>query len=679
MGNSGKEHISVLLIDDDPEELIITRQLLARAKGLQAELAWAGSFEEGLAEVLTGRYDVCLADYHLGEHHGIDLVREAVSRGCPTPIILLTGQGGLDVDLRAMEAGAADYLVKGSTGTDQLERAIRYARERRRSEDRYREGERRFRAVFEATFQFMAVLNPEGTVLEVNQRSLELTGLQREAVIGCALWDCDWWQETGNDRTEVESAVRRARAGETIRYEARLRAADGEVAIVDFAVKPVVSESGDVELLVAEGHDITARVRAQEEVEALNRELERRVAHRTAQLQKNNKRLEREIAERISAQEQLLKAIEELESANQAKSTFITNLSHDIRTPLTTIIGYADVMAEGGSAHDKEIARLIRTGSHGLLRTLDSVLDLARLEGRQVRLHPIPLYLAGEAKDAIEMFKGSAGSNGVQLRVRECQPDIWAELDRAALARALMNLVGNAVKFTPKGEVCVEIDGDDASAVVRVVDTGIGIRPEFLPHVFEVFQQEARQGDSPIEGSGLGLSITRQLVEIMGGQIDVESEPGRGTTFTVRFARIPVLGSAGDSGPEVMLSENGRRDARILVVEDDPQTRALYERLLRGRYHVDIAADSETARPLLQNGHYHALIVDINLGRGRTGVDLLRMVRGLPGYNGVPIVACTAYALPGNREKFLNLGFDEYLSKPFTLEQLRQTLNRILQ
>ena len=271
----------------------------------------------------------------------------------------------------------------------------------------------------------------------------------------------------------------------------------------------------------------------------------------------------RDIRERKRAEQTLHRAKEHAEEMQQhaeemlrAKSALVNNVSHELRTPLTGIMGFADILKEEVAGEHQEFAELISESAERLMQTLNSVMDLAKLESGAVRLRPQRLCLAEEARAAARLLEGAARRRGLHLRVEEQAEGVEAQLDAACLHRVLHNLVGNAVKFTEEGGVTVEIDqqihfpsssgqqgdgqpGGAGWAVVRVRDTGIGIGEAFLPRLFEEFKQESEGLSRSHEGVGLGLAITKQLVDLMGGHISVESKRGGGTTFTIMLPCSP--------------------------------------------------------------------------------------------------------------------------------------------
>ena len=251
--------------------------------------------------------------------------------------------------------------------------------------------------------------------------------------------------------------------------------------------------------------------------------------------------LARNVEARRAYERGLVEAREQAETMARAKSAFLANMSHEIRTPLTAILGFAELLRDEVGHEHRDLAEAIEAGGRRLLGTLNSVLDLATLDARRATLRPRPLDVAEAVAESVALLRPLADARGLSLRV-EAAGAVPAVLDAAALDRVVTNLVGNAVKFTDRGGVTVRVRADGAAVTLSVVDTGVGIDPAFLPHLFAEFRQASEGDGRSHEGTGLGLAITHRLVGLMGGEIDVESTPGVGTAFTVTLPREPAAG-----------------------------------------------------------------------------------------------------------------------------------------
>ena len=392
----------------------------------------------------------------------------------------------------------------------------------------------------------------------------------------------------------------------------------------------------------------------------------------------------RDATDRHRYEEQLIQAKERAEEMLRLKTSFLNNMSHEIRTPLTSILGYAEILAEEVDRSQQEFAHTITKSAKRLQKTLNSVLDLARLESGEATLEPTELDVAKEVEDAVSLLSPLADQKNLFLKTESKTRDVFARLDSTCLNRIVNNLVSNAIKFTEDGSVTVIVDADSKHVYVRVKDTGIGISETFLNHLFDEFRQESTGLSRSHEGSGLGLAITKRLVDLMQGTIEVDSKKGVGSVFTVTFPRM--LKSNGALSPNGLDENAGAESAppdlpsvsekKILVVEDNPDTKDLVERILGSLYQVETTTEPEIALQYARRYSFDTLILDINLGAVQDGIDLLREIRTLSDYQDTPAIALTAYTMPGDRERFIEAGFDHYLGKPFTKQELLESIEQ---
>lgn len=386
-----------------------------------------------------------------------------------------------------------------------------------------------------------------------------------------------------------------------------------------------------------------------------------------------------DITVRRQMEEELIAEREKALQAVRFMNEFLANMSHEIRTPLAGVIGFAEVLEEELPNEHREIAQLIARGGNRLLRTLNSVLDFAKLKAHNHKLMPSPMNVVDRVQKHCRLLSGLAKQQNLTLEFKSDHDALYALLDPISLERILDNLIGNAIKYTKTGGIHVTVGLNEGLIEIYIKDTGIGINESFLSQIFEPFRQEYMGDDRPYEGVGLGLTITKRLVDLMKGEIRVESVQGEGSCFCVQF---PHLSEAiDDMAPESVTLPPANSDFlipkyRMLVVEDNLETQLLVKRLLKSNFDIVLTDSFDTAMVAFNNGTFDMVLLDINLGEKRTGTDLLHKLRALPGKEPFYAVAFTAYALPTDRSHFITQGFDDYLPKPFTRSDLHELLQR---
>jgi signal transduction histidine kinase/ActR/RegA family two-component response regulator len=421
--------------------------------------------------------------------------------------------------------------------------------------------------------------------------------------------------------------------------------------------------------------------------------LEQKVEQRTQELTSTNENLKNEIAQRERAQAELLEARDIAIEASRAKSGFLANMSHEIRTPLNAIIGMAELLSETPlNSEQLGYLRVFQHAGDTLLNTINDILDLSKLEAGQVTLELAEFDIRELVENTVEVLGVGAHDKGLALNCHFA-PDVPTMLlgDPARLGPVITNLVGNAIKFTEKGEVSVHVENDpEANAPgalrLRVCDTGIGIPPDKLNVIFESFAQADSSTTREYGGTGLGLTISRGLIGLMGGRIWVESTPGKGSTFhfTTRFevpdqsnARGLNRGSA-QKLPSVASSTTSKsRALRILLVDDSTDNRMLIQAYLRDTPHqITIAENGEIAMQKFVAGNYDLVLMDMQMPvmDGYNATKAIRTWESIHGVSPTAIIALTAYALKEEVQKSLDVGCTAHISKPIKKVQLLEAI-----
>ena len=512
-----KPAVRVLLVDDDEDEYVIVGDLLRAASADSYDLSWTSTYDQGLEAILATRCDVCLVDYRLGQRSGLELLAEVTAKSGHAQIIFLTGAGNRDLDVIATQAGAADYLIKGEVTAAVLERSIRYAVERGRT----------------------------------------------------------------------QKALRNA----------------------------------------------------------------------TAQAQ----------------------------ASNQAKSAFLASMSHEMRTPMNAILGMADVLLESPlNTEQVQYVEVIRRAGAGLLLLINDILDLSKIEAGHLQLERVAFDLEEVMDQAIELTAVKARDKGIMLLSR-LAPGVETCLvgDPAKLKQVLINLLGNAVKFTDSGEIVLTVRNDESGKPghmeIAVSDTGIGIPADKLETIFDDFTQADASTTRKYGGTGLGLGISRRLVEAMGGRLTATGSVGKGSTFGFTIQFDPAPEDACDVCA-ALTNHNGKRvllidvnETHSLMLREKLQTCGLESDVFR----LPVEALACLAENMAGKQPYSLAIVSDSCATGVDGFETAADIKRIAGE--LPIVLLACETRPGDFTRSAQAGLAGYAVKPVARGQLVRLVNEAIE
>ena len=558
-----------------------------------------------------------------------------VRRALPVVVILPTALGWLG--LRAQERGLLDtafgtaMLVLTLIG---LLAALLWwsARALAVHETALRESRDRFSLVFaKAPFGAALARLPGGEIVDINDAFREMFGFSREQVIG----------KTSLDLGLHVDPAQRTRLLEQLQRDGFVR--DQELVLLDRARQErrylnniTIIEIGGMKHLLTTVQDITDRKRAEDALRASSAALV---------------------------------------AADRMKDEFLATLSHELRTPLTAIVGWSQMLLDGNlDTRDQQVAlQAIRSSARAQAELIEDVLDVSRIVTGKMRLHRYDAELTEAVEAAAATVRPAAEAKRIQLRL-SLEPGLpRLFIDPERIRQVVWNLLSNAIKFSP-AETTVEVTShaEEGYAVLEVVDHGPGIAPDFLPHVFERFRQADSSASRPHSGLGIGLALTRDLVELHGGSITAESELGRGSRFTVRLPLPSSSRSEGNESGPAALSQNAPllSGIRVLYVDDRDDARVLISTMLKQHGAEVVAAESvDDALAALSDAPPHVVVTDLAMP-GRDGYDLLATIRGDERWEQLPVVALTAQARAGDETRAAVAGFRAFLRKPVEAQHL---------
>ncbi|MGB2981828.1 MAG: PAS domain S-box protein [Candidatus Zixiibacteriota bacterium] len=521
--------------------------------------------------------------------------------------------------------------------------AIMDVTERKQAKEKLQESEKKYRTLVETAQEGIGILDPDENIIFVNQAFANLLGYQKEELLSLNLSQISDKEQLTEFRKETE----KRRHGNSSTYETKLYTKAGEPKYFSLSASPLFDEKGTFTGTMGLLADIT---------------------------------------ERKQAEEMLRKAKEEAEDANQLKSEFLANMSHEIRTPMNAIIGMTDITLDTSLTEEqRDYLTTVKESARGLLELLNDILDLSKIEADRVELETIDFDLRVTVEGVADTLATKASAKGLELAcIIHSQVPCLLLGDPGRIRQILMNLAGNAIKFTETGEVVIRVEleketEDRATLLLSVSDTGVGIPTEKQAWIFESFTQADGSTTRKHGGTGLGLSISKRLVEMMGGRIGVESEPGKGSRFWFTVA----LQKQEDSHEDLPPVAPDIRGMRILVVDDNQTNRTILVKMTEsfGCSPEAVEGGKEAIQALKRAAHkeklFDLVLLDMQMPE-MDGEETLGAIRQDPDIKDVTVIILTSLGVRGDVARLQALGCAGYLTKPIKQSQLFDTIITVL-
>ncbi|MEH1931124.1 hybrid sensor histidine kinase/response regulator [Nostoc sp.] len=647
-----------LLLEDSLLDAELTEAMLTEG-GINCELIRVETGADFLAALETEAFDLILADYALPSFDGISALEIARNRFPEVPFIFVSAALGEELAIEALKNGATDYVLKQGLGrlVPSVQRALRSAKERRerkRAEESLQKSEARYRRIVDTSYEGIWMIDEETQTEYVNHRLSQMLGYPAEEILGRSLFD---FMDQADGIAAQEKLEWLKGEGSDLK-EGRLRCKDGSYIWTLISARAIFGEQNQFLGAIAMLTDITDRKRTESE------------------------------RDRLLQLEQLARA--EAEAANRIKDEFLAVLSHELRSPLNPILGWAKLL-QSRKFDEKALKKALQTIERNAklqAQLIEDLLDVSRILQGKLNLNMIPVNLASTIEATMETVRLAAEAKAIQIEMMLDRTVGKVLGDSARLQQVLWNLLLNAVKFTPTGgQVNVRLECIDAQAQITVSDTGKGIDPDFLPHVFDYF----RQGDSTTTrkfgGLGLGLAIARHLVEMHGGTVGAQSlGEDKGASFTVSLPLIKDAATINDDtnadSSTAVFAASPLMGLQILIVDDNADTRDFFTFVLEqfGAIVTAVASGNEALQALTQSKP-DILLSDIGMPE-MNGYMLIEQVRTLEAQGGgkqIPAIALTAYAGEIDQQQALKAGFQQHIVKPVAPEELLMAISNLVE
>jgi PAS domain S-box-containing protein len=677
MVSNTRHPIKILVIEDDKSNTILIHEMLSESGIIAFDIHSADQLKAGLDLLAKKAFDVVLLDLNLPDSYGLDTFIRLQTQMPEIPVVILTGLDD-ETATQALQMGAQDYLLKGRMVKDSLIRSLNYAIERQRlrieqrfTEKALRESENKYRELVENLNEGILIVDKDSYTTFVNQIIGNMLGYTIEEMMGKHLFSF-------MDKESIEvynNNAERRKHGISEQHESKFIRKDGTIIYATVMTSSLLDSDRRYKGTISCIADITDLKRVEMALKREKDTLAKKVANQTAELRMANI---------------------ELMEADQLKDEFLANMSHELRTPLTSILGMSEALQKNvyGSLNEKQLQciQLVKDSGNHLLNLINDILDITKINAGKLELEIHNVIIESFCQNSLQFIMQEAHKK-LQKVITNIDSSVKTmQGDELRLKQMLVNLLSNAVKFTPKGgTIGLEVVGDIENKKVyfTVWDTGVGIRKEDMKKLFKPFTQLDSSLSRQYAGTGLGLALINKIVELHKGKMSVDSEVGKGSRFTVSLPwELPVdqakpsndlisneLAIVSPISIMKLEQEIEANESLILLVEDEEGIiKLVSDVLLYIGYRIVTVRDGNDVIKKLEEKRPDLILMDIQLPN-INGFDLIRFIRSDDILSDIPIVVLTGLAMQGDRERCLEAGANDYMSKPIKLDMLVRAID----
>jgi len=642
--------IKILLIEDNMGHAKLVEVYLSAAANFEVSINHATTLKECLKELSQNQFDVVLLDLGLPDSSGLNTLKEVLKKHKDQSIVLLTSDIDKNLGLRAVKLGAQDFLQKEKLTIESLSRAIEYALQRGIMLKRIK----RYEIIFNETNEAIYVSKFDGDIEVCNKAFCDLLGYKMDEVLHDDKFSKKCYKNL-NDRKKLQAEIEKK--GRVKDFAVKLLNKKGDVIECSIAANIWKENNGKAIGYFGTIRDMTEH---------------NRLAARDAQLK---------IAE-VTA---------------KLKNEFLANMTHEIRTPMNVVVGMTELLKNTNLEEEQlEYVTSMKASSENLMKIINAILDFSKIESGKMELEEKTFNLPGLIEELFQTFKHET-KPGVSL-YKQLDANLPETIigDRLRLNQVLLNLLSNALKYTFEGEITLKVSlleksDDKVNIKFSVQDSGIGIPEDKQTTVFQMFTQASQETTRLYGGTGLGLTISKQIVELMNGRISVESEAGKGSNFifNAEFKRLdaqPKLQNEKEGKRSKIISKKAEFDTsasiRLLLVEDHEMNQIVATKILENEYSnisIDIAENGQIAFDKVSQNDYHLVLMDINMPV-LNGIDATKKIRTKlkAPKNKIPILGLSAHAFSAEVENCINAGMHDFISKPINVQDLKEKINEVI-